>query len=627
MSIEESHDKILDDFDDIDWEDSIDNSELPESVSIEVALNSSETPTAKKKRVKPADYCQQLEAAVNQHKYELQDMLKHATRLSKRCSDELIMTQMLSNLPSYLINRSSRISVNSKEYIFEVTSWFHANYKSFPSNDTTIQGFSGSISDELNIVAVSKEGTSHQLCQLFVSLLRALSVQTRLVCSLNPTPPTPSEFQKLTNGRRIKSVVDDFTSSSAASSSLPLFKNYNALPSLCWSEVYVQQLELNSTIDLSREVEEDYDEVQFISVVSSSASAEKISGERKGRWMHVGTDPNSIDSPSSVENMLSSSRRKVFPYVISIDNDGIVTDVSSRYCMRPEQSKRFRLRPQHWHWWTDLIAQYNEKIRASHPSLNIQQEMEEQHELQRLADFAMAPLPTTLSGFKAHPIYCLQRHVGSSQMLHPIDAKVVGTFGGECVYLRQHLCDLLTATQWKRRVRSVKLNETPVRRTVRKKDPSRMSMAPTMDNIEDDQVGLFGIWQTDTFIPPEVIDDTIPVNEYGNYEVWDYNSLLLPKGTVHIPGTAALSVARALGIPHASALVDFETRGDRRVPKIDGVVVLQCHAELVRDGADWVVDDKVHKQQTKIDEEISGKWGLLVRKLLTRLKLKETYGH
>ena len=73
---------------------------------------------------------------------------------------------------------------------------------------------------------------------------------------------------------------------------------------------------------------------------------------------------------------------------------------------------------------------------------------------------------------------------------------------------------------------------------------------------------MYAEWQTKEMVIPSVgLDGTIPVNKYGNIEVWKYNNAFVPKGAVLLTNEeapAAQKVAQELGLSHARAVVDFE---------------------------------------------------------------------
>ena len=48
-----------------------------------------------------------------------------------------------------------------------------------------------------------------------------------------------------------------------------------------------------------------------------------------------------------------------------------------------------------------------------------------------------APLPTSISQFKGHPLYVLQRHLLKFEAIYPVDAPTLGFIKGEPVYARE----------------------------------------------------------------------------------------------------------------------------------------------------------------------------------------------
>ena len=66
---------------------------------------------------------------------------------------------------------------------------------------------------------------------------------------------------------------------------------------------------------------------------------------------------------------------------------------------------------------------------------------------------------------------------------------------------------------------------------------------------------LFGYWQTEPFKLSLTEDGKIPVNKYGNIEVFNGP---LPEGCVHIWLPKAMIVCKKLGLEHVPAVVGFE---------------------------------------------------------------------
>ena len=131
-----------------------------------------------------------------------------------------------------------------------------------------------------------------------------------------------------------------------------------------------------------------------------------------------------------------------------------------------------------------------------------------------------------------------------------------------------------------------------------------------------------------TQVAPVGPDGTIPVNSYGNVTIWDHNEGLVPSGAVYIRHMDALKLCINFGLHHAPAVVGFEAKYDsHKVPVIGGVVVLKADASLVRDALENSGEYKDSIKRRKVEEKVVDKWRRLVIALLTRQRLKVTYGH
>ncbi len=108
-------------------------------------------------------------------------------------------------------------------------------------------------------------------------------------------------------------------------------------------------------------------------------------------------------------------------------------------------------------------------------------------------------MPTTFVGFKDHPIYLLERHLLSDEVIHPTKKKaMVAIFKGEPVYLQSFKEKLRTKSQWRKELRVVFSDAIPVKtmkRQVRKRLPFSESEADK-DTFSSIELNLFGFWQT-----------------------------------------------------------------------------------------------------------------------------------
>jgi hypothetical protein len=124
-----------------------------------------------------------------------------------------------------------------------------------------------------------------------------------------------------------------------------------------------------------------------------------------------------------------------------------------------------------------------------------------------------------------------------------------------------------------------------------------------------------------------VVDGILPVNKFGNIEVWEGNQAFVPKGAAFVDDPAAIKAAQNLGLPCAPAVVGFERRGLHTVPIIGGVVVLRQHVGVVKDASYFVSAVKEENSYHKRDKEITARWERLAFGMLSRERLREKYGH
>lgn len=144
-------------------------------------------------------------------------------------------------------------------------------------------------------------------------------------------------------------------------------------------------------------------------------------------------------------------------------------------------------------------------------------------------------MPTSMAGFKAHPLYVLAAHLRQNQVIHP--EVVIGHFHGTPVFSRENVVEVKTAENWMRSEgREVKPGEQPLKsakvRAVTVERRRAVEMAKENQGGEVTQ-GLYARWQTKTYEPPPVIDGVVPKNDFGNIDL--YTPSMLPQGGVHLP--------------------------------------------------------------------------------------------
>ncbi|ETN74923.1 DNA repair protein Rad4 [Necator americanus] len=250
--------------------------------------------------------------------------------------------------------------------------------------------------------------------------------------------------------------------------------------------------------------------------------------KKQKRWICVDPLHGTVDEPNSIEDNLT----KPVTYVFAIDNEGGVREVTARYAsefLRPD----FRRLRTDQKWIADTLkAKF---IRANRE----RGELEDLHMRQELVN---KPLPTTLSEYKNHPLYVLEKDLLKFEGIYPKPEcqKPLGEVRGHKVYPRSTVYTLQSALNWIKMARSVKEGEKAYKVVKARSNPRIPA-----EQREQRYLDVFGFWQTEPFRPPNVENGRIPRNEFGN--VYMYQPTMCPIGAVHLRLPGLPSIARRLG--------------------------------------------------------------------------------
>lgn len=286
-------------------------------------------------------------------------------------------------------------------------------------------------------------------------------------------------------------------------------------------------------------------------------------------------------------------------------------------------------------------------------------------------------MPTSIDGFKRHPTMILASQVSKFNVAMP-GTKPVGTFKGTKVLLRADIRAVRSERQWKKLARVVDEDEkdcpakmvkmavrtsgrfAPKSKTfeesvkelksprtkkvsVKSKDTANTSdngnIAQSDDNEDDDvqddddvddadlgkkETPLYGEWQTFKYIPPEIgPDGKVPTSEYGNVEMW--TPAHCPKGGTHVQAPLSAAAASKLGIPYAPAMIGFEVKDGRQIPKIQGIVVASMHAATIEEAAGNLEQERLRKAEEKRVAKVLGHWERFVKWVLVDARMKNRY--
>ncbi|KIH65548.1 DNA repair protein Rad4 [Ancylostoma duodenale] len=324
----------------------------------------------------------------------------------------------------------------------------------------------------------------------------------------------------------------------------------------------------------------------------------------------LGVDPlrATVDEPNSIEENLT----KPVIYVFAIDNEGGVRDVTARYAsdfLRPE----FRRSRTEQKWIVDTLKK--RIIRAN-------RERSEQEDLHMRQELVNKPLPTTLSEYKNHPLYVLEKDLLKFEGIYPKpeDQKPLGEVRGHKVYPRSTVYTLQSDKNWIKMARSVKEGEKPYKVVKARANPRIPA-----EEREQRYLDVFGYWQTEPFRPPKVVDGRIPCNEFGN--VYMYQPSMCPIGAVHLRLPGLPSIARRLGgLECVPAVVGWEFNSCSNFPIIEGACVLEKDAPLFVNEWKRLEATREERENKKREERVLGNWRKLIRGILRLHYVKSKFG-
>ena len=131
---------------------------------------------------------------------------------------------------------------------------------------------------------------------------------------------------------------------------------------------------------------------------------------------------------------------------------------------------------------------------------------------------------------------------------------------------------------------------------------------------------LYGEWQTEEYVPPEVIDGKVPRNDHGNVDL--FQPSMLPKTCVHVTLPSAWKVARHIGIDYADACIGFSFHGGRALPAIHGIVITDESFNTFQSEYKNKLIESFKSDSADLEKQISHKWGKIIKNALIARRLK-----
>ncbi|KFO27438.1 DNA repair protein complementing XP-C cells isoform X1 [Fukomys damarensis] len=330
--------------------------------------------------------------------------------------------------------------------------------------------------------------------------------------------------------------------------------------------------------------------------------------EKEAKWMCVDCVHGVVDQPQACYRYAT----KPMTYVVGIDSDGWVRDVTQRY--DPAWMTATRKCRVDAEWWDETLRPYQSPF----------VEREKKEDLEFQAKHLDQPLPSAIGTYKNHPLYALKRHLLKYEAIYPETAAVLGYCRGEAVYSRDCVHTLHSRDTWLKQARVVRLGEVPYKMVKGYSNRARKARLadPQLQNQND--LGLFGHWQTEEYQPPVAVDGKVPRNEFGN--VYLFLPSMMPVGCVQLHLPNLHRVARKLDIDCAPAVTGFDFHGGYCHAVTDGYVVCEEFRDVLLTA--WENEQALieKKEKERREKRALGNWKLLARGLLIREKLRMRYG-
>ncbi|KAJ5671868.1 hypothetical protein N7507_000995 [Penicillium longicatenatum] len=435
--------------------------------------------------------------------------------------------------------------------------------------------------------------------QLFCALLRSVSVEARLVCSLQPLP--------------FSGTLKDMTPSKAASKYIVISSDDHDS-----SMDERQQSGSSSTPTRPRRIGRPEYISQPAKLSTRPESAHpvfwvEVFNEAVQKWFAV--DPivtKSLAKPSKFEPPASDPYNNM-SYVIAFEDDASVRDVTRRYT-KAFNAKTRKLRVESTRngekWWNKAMMAYEK------PFL----EDRDEAEISELTSKSAAePMPRNIQDFKDHPIYAINRHLRRNEVIFP--ERVIGHVGLskttsksdnlEPVYRRSDVHVVRSADKWYRLGRDVKLGEQPLKRVPATRPKS--GFASDEEGEESEHTPLYAEFQTEVYKPPPVVGGRIPKNAYGNLDV--YVPSMVPPGAIHIKRTEASRAARIMGVDFADAVTGFDFKGRRGTAVFGGIIIAKEYQEALDEVLTSMEDERQHAAFEARGAEALAMWRLFLLKL------------
>ncbi|QRW27093.1 DNA repair protein RHP42 [Rhizoctonia solani] len=490
--------------------------------------------------------------------------------------------------------------------------------------------------------ALQRSGSRDMAALVFVAIVRALGIPARLVSSLQCVPwalpkdyaskaRKPKDKTTVTSKRDDQDTAVDEDAMPGVSSRVGSPNSTGANSVLSATAYHTDRsadhsdnpTRLKPSIKRKRGPGTGNNPISMIEGNQAPTLWAEVFSRPDGRWIPVDPVRGFVNRAGLFERRDQAGKRKAekLMYVVAMEEDGYARDVTARYAKNfgaHQARARARIAAGRKNgkveWW-DSVMRVLKRPYALHRDDVEDAELSHQR--------ALEGLPSSISAFKDHPIYALERHLRRDEAIHP--RTEIAHFRGEPVFPRRNVLSLKPAEGWMRQGRVLRSGMQPIKMvkarasTIRKK----RELEVRREDEGEVMVGMYAEWQTELYKSPPVIDGKIPTNDFGNIDL--YVPTMLPEGAVHIPQKGCAKVARKLGINFAEAVTGFEFRNRQATPIITGIVIAAGNEQVFLEALASHIRLEQAKEATKRRERVLQRWTRLVQGLRIVQRVNEQY--
>ncbi len=457
--------------------------------------------------------------------------------------------------------------------------------------------------ERFRTLVINQRGSRDIGAQGFCAMLRSVGVNARIVCSLQPPDFTNSKIEE----------PEYFPSKQPHKSATKSGKLQNNLISKIRSNLK-QKKDSTSNVYISSDDIKSLYPVFWVEAWDSASE----------RWITV--DPivqkivEDVRSRSRLEPPLSD-KLNMLRYVVAFNTQGFIKDVTRRYAQyynAKTRNKRVTKDKNGQDWWNKALSTFKSPFTTDIDKIED-------------ADFynraIQEGMPNSIQDFKDHPIYVLERHLRKNEVIYP--KAPCGTLNLRTkenvveVFKRENVKALKSARAWYMLGRVVKSGEKPLK-IVNKEDIKDESVTEANLPNENYIGNLYAAFQTDLYIPPQIINGKLPKNKYGYIDIYTPN--MVPKGATFLQNADMSEAARIVGVDYVRVVVGFEYGRGQSTPKIGGIIVLTKYEEAVRTIYQALKEDEMEELKEISRLKLLLKWKQYLTKLRIEARLNNDHG-